>query len=141
VLKEYRKEHKLTQERLAYDLNRTTFRRSGKKDQRRKIGNKRSNSQGQHCRNLREANKMEREQNKEHSQEQSLIQIEGPNYIEAQWTVVINIGPKHQTLYAQTEQEAYEQIEQHLDQQIAEIEASRKQLRALLNQPKKHPWP
>lgn len=70
-----------------------------------------------------------------------IIHIEGPSYVETQWTVSVSIGPNHETFYGETEEEAQQQMEQYIDQQIAELEIFRTRLREILKKPKKSPWP
>lgn len=74
-------------------------------------------------------------------EEKPLIQVVGPSYKDEQWTVSVAIGPKHTTLYGKTEEATREQMEQYLDQQIAELEKARTRLRELLERPKKNLWP
>src|SRR6266849_1887507 len=85
---------------------------------------------------------MESQQHQNDAQdEKPLIQIEGPSYREEQWTISLSIGPNHRTFHGKTEEEAREQMEQHLDHQIAELERFRTRLRNILSQPKRDPWP
>ena len=84
---------------------------------------------------------MENKQQDDLHEEKPLVQIEGPSYTEEQWAISVSIGPDHRTFYGKTKEEAQEQMEQHLDQQIAEIERFRTRLRGILSQPKKDPWP
>jgi demethoxyubiquinone hydroxylase (CLK1/Coq7/Cat5 family) len=74
-------------------------------------------------------------------EEKPLVQIEGPNFSEEQWAISVSIGPNQKTFYGKTEEEAREQMEKHLDQQIAELEKFRTRLRNILSRPKKDPWP
>lgn len=82
---------------------------------------------------------MKNQQQNDLYEEKPLVQIEGPSYIEEQWTIRVSIGPNDKTFYGKTREEAQEQMEQHLDQQIAEIERIRTRLRGILSQPKKTP--
>lgn len=84
---------------------------------------------------------MESQQQNNTHEENPIIQVEGPSYKEEQWTIRVSIGPNDRTFYGKTKEEAQEQMEQHLDQQIAEIERFRIRLRGILGQPKKDAWP
>ena len=82
----------------------------------------------------------QQQQNESHD-EKPIIRIEGPSYVETQWTVSVSIGPHQKTFYAETEAEAQQLTEQYIDHQIAELEQFRSRLRELLSKPKRNPWP